>query len=230
MRWPGLLFVLAFAACNDSPLTIGGATNDLGARTDGATASGAACSGLSETACNASPGCAADYCHFCGCEVAAFVRCRGADERPQPCPTPSCPVGICCAANADCALTNGVCVPPGQPIPFCGNQCATDADCAGRGPNPRCLPSSCDNVCCGNYCAPGCNRDGDCADGELCTNGLCAPPVCGASSPSCPSNFACSGSVCARTSCAVDSDCGAPNRCVLGRCYLGLGMCAASPR
>src|SRR5207302_1843738 len=117
------------AACNDSPLTIGGATNDLGARTDGATASGAACSGLSETACNASPGCAADYCHFCGCEVAAFVRCRGADERPQPCPTPSCPVGIC-----------------------------------------------------------------------------------------------------ARTSCAVDSDCGAPNRCVLGRCYLGLGMCAASPR
>ncbi|HZS38366.1 MAG TPA: hypothetical protein VFF06_16130 [Polyangia bacterium] len=186
---------------------------------------------MDETACAKTPGCVADHCHFCGCEVAAFVGCRSAGETPKPCPMPSCPIGICCATNAECALNQGtVCVPPGQPIPFCGSECANDADCAGRGPNPKCLPQPCDNVCCGNFCAPGCNGDGDCADGEVCAAGLCGPPPCRSSSPTCPSNFACNGTVCERTSCADDSDCGAPNRCVVGRCYLGLGVCASFSR
>lgn len=224
----GLFFVIAVAGCNGNPLTTGGPTNDLGALPDGA---GVSCSGLGETACATSPSCVADHCHFCGCEVAAFVRCRGVDETPKPCPTPSCPAGICCASNANCVLTKGsVCVPPGQPIPHCGSECSSDADCAGRGPNPKCLPPSCASACCGNFCAPGCNVGGDCADGEVCAGGLCGPPACRSSSPSCPGNFVCSGSICERASCTTDSDCGAPNRCVVGRCYLGLGNCAALSR
>jgi hypothetical protein len=33
--------------------------------------------------------------------------------------------------------------------------------------------------------------------------------------------------VCERVSCAADSDCAAPNRCVVGRCYAGLGVCVS---
>ncbi len=216
--------VIALAACNSGALPSGGAANDLGAIVD----AGASCKGLAETACVTSPGCAADYCQFCGCEVRAFTGCRGAGEPPAPCPTPNCPAGICCASTSNCIISPGdVCVPPGQPVPFCGSECTVDADCAGRGPNPRCLPQPCDNVCCGNFCAPGCHGDADCADGEICTGGLCGPPPCAATSPSCPSNFACGGTVCERISCAADSDCGGSNRCVVGRCYTGLGTCAS---
>jgi hypothetical protein len=180
---------------------------------------------LSETACAAVPACARSLCQW-GTDIPSFVGCRPASERRPPC-APSCPVGGCCASDADCVSPKSVCVQPGQPTPYCGDQCKTDADCAGRGIAPRCLPPACQGACCGKYCVPGCLADGDCAFGEVCTGGLCAPPPCTSSWPDCPVNFICKGAVCQRIPCGTDAACGTFNRCVRGACYAGLGTCAA---
>lgn len=220
----GWCLIVAIAACNGSGLTTGGAANDLAV--SGAVDAAVACRGLTESACAAQLACARSYCNSCGFDIRAFVGCRPATEPRPPCPT-SCPAGISCGSDDDCVSPNSICVQPGQPTPYCGDQCKTDADCA-RGVAPRCLPPACQGTCCGNYCVPGCLTDGDCAFGEVCTSGLCTPPPCSSSSlsSSCPLNFLCSGTLCQRIACGSDAACGALQHCVRGACYSGLGTCA----
>src|SRR5262249_35971814 len=108
--------------------------------------------------------------------------------------------------------------------PPCDN-CASDADCATRGPNYICALQTCQSCM---SCTPGCQSNSDCDAGQTCgSNHHCAPATC-MTNGDCPEFFSCGSGTCSRSPCSSDSNCPG-GACVNGLCYPAPGMCEALP-
>ncbi len=223
---------LAVALGGAALLLAGCGSDESGGRDaaiDAARIDAAACGGLDLATCRRTPGCAADLCPACGCDL-SYRGCLHADEVPAGCPALGCPSLDCCRGASDC--TAGSCLQPGEQA--CGgacnphpNDCTRDDDCrvaAGGAAVLVCDPVPCSCNGGANACVPGCVTSADCDEGQTCTpaTGRCAATACGPAAP-CPLDFDCATGACHRRTCTTDVDC--DGFCVDGACHGALGAC-----
>ncbi len=182
-----------------------------------------ACLDLSLAECRVTPGCKADICSACFCEL-AYRGCIGENETPDACPALGCPSALCCSTATECDAPT-TCAAPDAP-PGCGPcnsdpaNCTVDADCKQMSPTAICEPVTCG--CNGQKrCTAGCTNDAACiAEGTVCdlASARCVATPC-STDPECPPDFRCNGGHCTRLPCTDDLDC--DGFCVLGSCYTG---------
>jgi len=149
----------------------------------------------------------------------------GCEDPPKPIPVGSC------AAEQECAASEGTCLSPGQfagcgicrrPLP--SELCTNDAACAAMGKNAICTnsPSLC--LCGGEtVCTFGCGADSECGEGQRCGGThRCEAKTC-ATAADCPTDFRCDAGSCKRKGCGKSSDCS--GYCVNGSCFSTPGTC-----
>ncbi len=204
----------------------------------------AAPSGGGSGGCAADADCAGGRCGPAG----ACVECLDASD----CGGRLCVDGSCasCTADADCGggrcdavtgacvgcLADADCTAPAicRDDGTCGNECASDADCAdhpgtfcdlggvnGAAPSFRCIEPQNPTCQADGDCAPNeaclggecrCASDAACAPGEACVDNDCVPAATCAADGDCPQGRVCEeveGVLTCVEACAQDSDCGA---------------------
>jgi hypothetical protein len=123
------------------------------------------------------------------------------DESPPP-PGSDSDIVPLCDLNVTCG--NAVCDPycenvsncpadcQGEPPVGCGSPCASDAVCAGLGPNPACVNGACyDGQTCGGETPAGGDNGGDGGeeDGGQCSSSVCGDGKC--DFPACEDSMSC---------------------------------------
>jgi hypothetical protein len=218
---------------NDQPTSVGTATfAATGTAGAGATA-GASGSGQAVTvgAGTGGGGGSAGSSNAGGSGIAGRGGTDAGTDGPVTLPGNDGGLGAPCRSSLDCGSSDGGklrCVAPGMrpPAAMCTScppsECATNSDCAPKGPAMICI-QSCDGLCFTNICKQGCLSNADCP-GFLCNpDHTCGEATCSATRP-CPMNFQCAIGFCMRTPCTSDARC--TGHCVQGQCYDTFGTCS----